>query len=821
MEKNKKPKKWFMLLGIDSINEYSKKILLILFVIAATLEAFVQAESFKLLESLLGFDTGLPLLLSSDYLNEVFAATCTIAVLGNAILSILFGVYDKKTLGVPFQDVLNYSMVGKEQRFTIKALTISIVFALLWYVLGCFNLLFSVLISDVVLLLFSCEDLWRFLSDKKMQRKTISEIISEVDSSRYSVYVDNWFNELRSALLPSNYNEAKEYFDLIGLVVNSVPNNAEQIQNCVGLHLQSYFDAACERVGFVEAFSLLREALKYAPDDDWLGNRIALKYLDNLKSKDHVDVANFEITALLDKIFQDSNFDDPDKKSYAYSYFCAIFENYQMTPDAKRKKLNDVLSYFCQLHDQNFGAYKANVIMNIVKYNIISNDDLRDRRILFAALVESLKQENFIASKLYIQTISEIFRAFFFTIYLEDGSLTESYRSELLALFHTVTKDRDLVPLSFMSLINEHMDDVISWLVLDSAAKGNKPRTFWDYRSLGMTWKRVVWTADEIISFAFCASHLISSSLDGRDFYNLLESSEFDDTEKIFICKTLLNQYNCNSYSDELIKKSNHLLEFCQINSPTTPYFWKQEHTYYQEKIIELESTINRIYLEKHRESNQTIWEGVQKVFGENNLFLYDPAFSLFPGSRITLRPSYEYIYANFWSNASKRVAEKLREYLILYVKETLPRLALNFKIEGVRTLLSALEENTYEYRNYQYTDDWALQKLSDSPEYCRLSHVIGKIYHDKSHQIPLKLFLKKVKIPFNFQLQYNLLNLTDEECEQYVKSHSQNGICTVGGFRLEPKYAKKYVKNNLLIENVTFFIHISLDPDGGFQIQH
>ena len=335
-----------------------------------------------------------------------------------------------------------------------------------------------------------------------------------------------------------------------------------------------------------------------------------------------------------------------------------------------------------------------------------------------------------------------------------------------------------------------------------------------------MTWKKIVWTADQIISFAFCVSHLISSDLDGRDFYNILESDEFNSDEKIFICKTLLDQYSCDNYSDELIIKAKQIVEFCQINRPGNPYFWKQEHTYYQEKLIELESAINRSYLEEHRESNQHIWTGVQKIFGENNLFVYDPAFSLFPGKRIALRSSHEYIYKNFWSNASKRVAEKLREYLTFYLKENLPHLLLNFKIDGIRTLLSALEGKAYEYRNYQYIDDWALRKLCDSPEYYRLSQVIEEIKYDKSHQIPLKIFLKKDKIPFNFQVQYDLLNLSDEECERYVEHHTKNGICTVGGFRLDPEHAMKYIKNNLLIENVTVFIHISLECDDGFQIQ-
>lgn len=816
----KKNKKWFYLLGFDSINKLTRIIILIVLIIALTVEALVYAQSFDLMESLLCIDIGLPILLSSDYLNEVFAATCTIAVLGNAILSILFGVYDKKTLGIPFQDVLNHSVVGKEQRFTISALTMSIVFALMWYVWKRINLLFSVLIIDVVLLLFSCDDLWRFLSDKKMQRKTIAEVINEVDSSRYSIYVDNWFKELCNALVPNNSAEAKEYFELISLVLDFAPENKEQLQSCVRLHLQSYFDEACGRVGFVEAYSLLREAIKYAPPDDTLDGRIVFKYLEKLKAQDEVDIANFEISDLLSNLFEESIFDDSQKKAYAYAYFCAIFDNYQMKPEAKHQKLKDILAFLCSLEDEDYGTYKANVLMNIVKYNIINNDNINNRKQLFSALVEALKKQNYSNGKIYIQTISEIFRAFFFVIYLEDGSLTKNFREELLALFRTVTKDRDLVSLSFMTLIYENIDEVVSWLVLDSVSKGNKPRTFWGYWSLGMRWKKVVWTADEVISFAFCACHMILPNMDGRDFYRILQSNEFSCTEKIFICKTLLDLYNCDGYTNDLAERAQQMAEFCNIQDSINLHFWKQEHTYYQEKIIELESTINRIYLNDCRKSNQDLFQGVHDFYKDSNLFAYDPNVSLFPGKRQIIKSSYEYIYKNFWHDLPKRVSSTLREYLSWHLNKVLPQLSLSFRIEDITALISELDGKNYLYRNYQYTDNWALQKLSNTAEYQKLSKVLDDIYYDKSHQISQKIFLKKAKIPFNFQLQYELIELSEKQCKQYVEANTKDGLCTVGGYRLEPEHAKKYIKNNLLIENVTVFIHISLDSDDGFQIQ-
>lgn len=805
----------------DCKNDKLKRILIVIFCVAAVLEALVKTQAFEFLELLLGFEIFLPILLSSDYLNEVFAATCTVAVLGNAILSILFGVYDKKTLGVPFQDVLNHSLVGSEQKFTIEALSASIIFSLLWYVLGCYNLLFSVLIADVFLLVFSCEDLWRFLSDKEMQRKTIIDIINEVDSSRYAVYVDNWFKELNEALVPNNSKEAQEYFNLIAIVMDCDSESADQIKSCVGLHLQPYFNTACEKLGFVEAFRLLAEAIKYAHDDGTLDKRIALKYLERLKSKDQVDIANYEVSDLLIGIFQDSQFIDSDKMLYAYQYFCAIFDNYQMNTEAKYNKIDEILCYFCDLQDPDYGIYKAKLIMNIVKYKILDNDDVINRKKLFCALIEALKQENFVSSKLYIQTISEIFRAFFFVIYLEDGSLTEKYRSELLSLFHTVTKDKDLVSLSFMSLVKEHIEDVVYWLALDSVSHGEKPRGFWDYRSLAMSWKKMVWTADEVISFAFCVCHSISTDMDAHEFYIILESDEFSSQEKVFICKTLLSQYGSEGFSNELVNRSLQISEFCQMQVSIRSSFWTQEHDYYQEKLIDLETALNNDYLTESELRNADIWKGVQEIFDHTGLFVYDSSFSLFPGNRITFLPTYEYAYKNFWPNAAKRVSDKVRKYLCENLKDILPSLPVNFKMEGVRELLSELEGNSYKYRNFKYTDDWGLKaSIRNTPEYQKLSEILDHISYDGSQQIPVRVFLKKDKIPFNFYLQYDIRYPSDDECEDYAKRHMQDGICTIGGYRLDYEHAKEYVKKNVLIENVTIFIHVSLESNEGFQIQ-
>ena len=431
-------------------NKQLKRILIALWSIAIIIEALVTTETWVCIR------------LSSDYLNEAFSATCTVAVLGNAILSILFGVYDKKTLGVPFQDVLNHSKIGSEQRFTIEVLTTSIVFAVVWYVLGCYNLLFAVLIQNVFLLLFSCDDLWNFLSDKETQKKTITEIISDVDPSRYAVYVDNWFKDLSDALVPNNETEVEKYCGLFGLIIESAPESEAQIRSCISRHLQAYFNTACEKLGFVEAFSLLRWIIKFAPKDDDLGTRIALKYLERLKTQELIDTVNCEIADLVEQIFEDKCFVDEDKAMYAYNYFCAVFDNVHMNMTNKMEQTQKLLNFFCNLHEAFYGSIKAKVIMNIVKYRIIDSDDIEGRKRLFFLLVEALNKMGHLSSdKYYIATIAQIYRAFYFIVYLEDGSLKESYRRDLCTLFQSPTNEKDRDPLSFMTLIYARAETVI------------------------------------------------------------------------------------------------------------------------------------------------------------------------------------------------------------------------------------------------------------------------------------------------------------------------------------------------------------------------
>ena len=791
-------------------NKRLKIILITLWSIAIIIEALVTTE------------TWVRIRLSSDYLNEVFSATCTVAVLGNAILSILFGVYDKKTLGVPFQDVLNHSKIGSEQRFTIEVLTTSIVFAIVWYVLGCYNLLFSVLIQNVFLLLFSCDDLWNFLSDKETQNKTITEIIRDVDPSRYAVYVDNWFKDLNDALVPNNETEVEEYCGLFRLIIESASESESQIRLCISRHLQAYFNTACERLGFVEAFNLLRRIIKFAPKDDDLDTRIALKYLERLKTQELIDTVNCEIADLVEQIFEDKDFVDEDKAMYAYNYFCAVFDNVHMNMTHKLEQTQKLLNFFCNLHEASYGSIKAKVIMNIVKYRIIDNDDVEGRRRLFFLLVEALNKKGHLSSdKYYIATISQIYRAFYFIIYLEDGSLKESYRRDLRTLFQSPTNEKDRNPLSFMTLIYERAETVIQWLVMSAAGFGEKPKLFWEYRSSAMNWKKIVWTREEVTAFAFYAYKLIGSNIDGHPFVSVLESDEYTCDEKLAVCKTILAQYDSVGFNSLMQNRVQQLSELSGITAANLDVFWGNEHVYYQEKTLELVSAINQDSFSATKLKNADIRKIVQEQFKDGCLFQFDSSCSLFPGIRHTFPSTYEVLYKGFWKSVPDRARDKIGKYLKEYIKEIMPYLSLGFKMEGINTLLNALDGEMYRYRNYKYTNDISFgPMLRNTAEFQKLSSLLDTIPLDEKSQLRGYYFLKRDRVPFNFLLQYELRSLSTDQCSQCIMPYEKDGMYFIGGYYFDYDHAMKYAECNILLEEITIFIHVDIQSDDGFQIQ-
>ena len=113
----------------------------------------------------------------TDYLATVFAATCTVAVLGNALLSILAGEAKNKVMGIPLKIILRIASEGKYLLRAIILPHLSILLALLAFSEELYTTLSLLLIFDVGLILSASYIVWVMLPAESNQEKMIKALL--------------------------------------------------------------------------------------------------------------------------------------------------------------------------------------------------------------------------------------------------------------------------------------------------------------------------------------------------------------------------------------------------------------------------------------------------------------------------------------------------------------------------------------------------------------------------------------------------------------------------------------------------------------------
>ena len=382
---------------------------------------------------------------SEDYLNEVFGATCTVAVLGNAMLSLLFGSSEKMIRGVPFQDILHSTKFGSNQLMTIIATTISIPCAVCVYAFGFYTTLTIIICMDAFVILLSSLNLWKLLSSEEAQKKVINEMIYEVPPAQLDAYVDNWFHELELSLNTNYESAVQEFSELIEKLAATTSDENHPLNTTIARHLPDFFGAACEKVGFPNAYKLFKRINHIRPDGFVDCEISAIDYIKSLKYYETINSHNRNIPAIVTEIIEKMDASSWEKVSYVYQYFCAIFENAYFNAGIRDDLLRGIMDVLCDIRDENEGEIKKEVLLLIVKYDILLNENKDNRMYLFHILSEYLLRKNrYTDDQSFITTIAEIFQAFFFFIYRERETLTEEYRSSLIELFHSKPSQKRL-----------------------------------------------------------------------------------------------------------------------------------------------------------------------------------------------------------------------------------------------------------------------------------------------------------------------------------------------------------------------------------------
>lgn len=760
---------------------------------------------------------------SEDYLNEVFGATCTVAVLGNAMLSLLFGSSEKVIRGVLFQDILHSTRFGSDQWMTIIATTMSIPYAIFAYAYNLYTTLTIIVCMDAFLILSSSFELWKILSSEEEQKKVISEIICEVPPARLDAYVDNWFHELELSL-NTNYEAAvQEFSELIEKLTATTSDEDNPLNSTIARHLLDFFGVACGKVGFPNAYKIFKRINHIRPDGFVDCEITAIDYIKSLKYFETINVHNRNVPTIVKETIEKMDASSWEKVSFVYQYFCAIFDNAYFNTEIRDDLLRGIIDVLCDIRDKNEGEIKKEVLLLIVKYDILLNENIDNRMHLFHMLSEYLIRKNrYTDDQSFISTIAEIFQAFFFFIYRERETLTEEYRSSLVKLFHSQPSQKDSVEATFIRLVLENKEKIASCLAVTAAKFDRRRRLFWDYFSPTVGFKSIVWSAPELTRFAFCFFKVIGYTHYGNPFIQILESDEYTKDEKISVCRVITDLYDQGKINDTALDTITQIEELTRIRGHKGNYIDKQEHNYFQDMLSELLIDGNEDIEDQQVLTNHEMQQLVNQELSEGNVFECDSALPLKPATRRRIEPSLVEINAHQFKQSAYRIAQLLKIIMNDVIDRKLSEIRVDFGLDGVRNLIGMLENKKWQYRNYKHVNDYAIPiTVRETDEFKKLCEILGEIDYDGGNEITSYVFLKKPKVQYNLNIHYHLEEPTEEKCTEFVNRHRiADGVYQIGANRFDHAHAMRYVRKKFKLEIVDLFVRVDVGEESGFKVE-
>lgn len=767
--------------------------------------------------------TGMVLIpVGEEYLNEVFGAACSVAVLGNAMLSLLFSSTDKAIQGIPFQDILNLSSFGDDQRLTIVSTTGSIIFAIVTYTAELYTTLTLIVCADAFLILASSLDIWEIHSDKEKQEKTLNEIISRASAPNCEKYVGNWFSELELALSANSDSAVQGFCDMIDELTEIKAEEEHLINAVIARHLPRFFEIACERVGFPQAYVFFKQINHIRPEGFVDCETTALDYIKGVKYINGINTHNRNIPQVVKEIIKETFLSAWEIKAFVHQYMNAIVYNPYLSVDTKVELLSEIMNDLCYLRDDSEGEIKKDIIFEIVKRDILLNENSEDRQMLFKILTESLVHRNcYVKDSIFIATVAGVFQAFFFYVFQEKETLSISYREGLRRLYQTKLNKKDQIDLSFNYLIFDNCNEIANYLSENAADFNWRKSTFWDYYGPAMGFKRIIWSQENAILFAFCFYKMIESACDNNPFVIILESNNYKDDVKLAMCEVitaLYEQGQLNNKADDIISCIEILIgtNLCSRSRDQ----W--EHNYFQDKLSNLITAQNQSVGELVKWPITEINQLVNQKLEEDGVFKFSASLPAKPATRRRLEPMLVEMNSNQPKHSAHRIARSVKTIMNGVIAQKLSKIEVNFGMEGIQNLYEALKDQKWQYRNYQYINDCAIPaSVKETKEFAQLCDALDSIDYDGSHEIISNVFLKDANVYYNIDIHYHLVEPSEEACAQFVNRHRiADGVYRIGTNPFDYSHAIKHVKKNYMLELTEVLVHVDVDADSGFRVE-
>ena len=155
---------------------------------------------------------------------------------------------------------------------------------------------------------------------------------------------------------------------------------------------------------------------------------------------------------------------------------------------------------------------------------------------------------------------------------------------------------------------------------------------------------------------------------------------------------------------------------------------------------------------------------------------------------------------------------EAVEKFIQIYTNE----LELTFDMEGIGRLLEFVRENSFDARNFSYTDDWALAQYREEKKFKDLVAAQQKMEVIPTPKISQNMFWIKDSFRFNIKIsKIEIANLTSDESAEYIEgSKCYNGFYNIDGVLMPKEKAISSIKKLFCKERYSFKLMVSFQKD-------
>jgi hypothetical protein len=761
-----------------------------------------------------------------DYIVCMFSALYTVAALGNAILSIIVSAFSNKVLGFTVKEILVMSSCKISIIYTIIKSFIVIIIAIPFFALGFCTTVTVLAIYVVRLISKTSISTWNLLTDDDFGKTIIEAEIESRGKNDPERFIMRWFPELNDSFLSNNEVQQDLYIDWLKKIVRVGIDSKRVTSATLEKRICDTFNLASFRLGFVDACK------KVIYFNDWKSNpifdsdKIAFSLINRIQYCTVNEIDAYRISETIDDIIERMEVEEYKKVRFAYGYYRSIKANEIIPKKTREDILNSIIEKLSYLRDTPTGPIRSRILLLIVKYSVLENEDIVDRRMIFLMIINNLRNENrYSHEECYISTISQLFRAIFFYSNFEFETLRENYRKNLEGFFTLFLPSKNRIQISLASLLAENQENVVKWLT-ENAVLGNNIPSIFDYFPENFSSKNLVWTKENLLQFAFYYYALVGYRFSLFPANELVESVtiDFQTKESICIAVTKLFDDKFQLQKDvKLIITTLQMLFNEQERLPDEDLL--RNFNYYNEKLADIKMKICGSIISVISCDAKDINDKLVTLFTNMhplNPFIYDNTLSLDGGRRLKIRPKFTQIYKDHIAIATDQKLYEIKEFLNSIVLTELPPVTLDFSAKGVIELKSKLTESKYVYRNYSYIDDWAIKKeVRESSDYSDLVELLNSIPFDSRRELQQYIFLKVEKITFNVNVvSYVLSPPTAEQCEKFIQPYKiADGKYRIDDVVRDFNQSVDFLQHYYQIETSELCIVTEITSDSGFRI--